>query len=675
MNMDKHKTNKKNEQMIRILRPLNYLCITIITLFSAFITYGSIYGYSYTKQWWKYDGSGKLIMVFIISSLLFSLLFKIGNRLFQCKMSLQILIYATGTMISIYLLYIRNLPPFFFTKYIFHYPQYLKSSLFFLLYYIVLSFGILFMIIILDSIDLILTLRSKREVEGRAVEEIDNVNPYKMPQYVDYQKRLISPEEKKGTKIFVIILFSLLSTILIIKLLGLGLETKGIYFRAWVNYLIYIIIKCILPLLLVSFFIFQFIFCKKETAGKVSKYIIKSEVLLLIVGMGMFIFMTKSGYQLVYETTIEKEEKMGNNYIISSNQFLFINNHAELTYYNHYNFFTKRKCTDDIQIIKAILKDRYHEDFLVNSEESNQYSFVAQATDSYFEFRVEKDNNNDYSDYYIMTEFYYYIQDYIFKHHIQWEIEPLKDYFIDEITVYINNDDLENRATELSEMISDLIKDEYFNIEGNCIDIVVICGKTKNAYNDVTLTIGDQFTKRDEYSKEYYTNFDHVYNKFKSAFSENIYATDKAEDILKGDSSDQAYGEEIDENDLSIPESAYKKLYEAIFEPMGFSYLLNYNAKGNLYGVLGTRVEEKDGESRTLRYTVVYDRQSKNGMCQLFVEYKDYVYPGTDEIDAYSTEIVEFYAVNMVTGKVVAANKTAWSQVGSDKYQEMTGEY
>lgn len=122
-----------------------------------------------------------------------------------------------------------------------------------------------------------------------------------------------------------------------------------------------------------------------------------------------------------------------------------------------------------------------------------------------------------------------------------------------------------------------------------------------------------------------------------------------------------------DEYGLLTPEGAYEKLYQAIFEPQGDRYECTYNAKGNFYAILEDGAEQADGQSVPFRRTVVYDRESKNGKCQLFVAYKEYD-------GGQNTRILEFYAVNKETGEVTPGNKTAWDQVASKEYQKATGE-
>ena len=112
-------------------------------------------------------------------------------------------------------------------------------------------------------------------------------------------------------------------------------------------------------------------------------------------------------------------------------------------------------------------------------------------------------------------------------------------------------------------------------------------------------------------------------------------------------------------------EVAAKAVYDAALAEEGFSYEVYYNAKGNLYIDLGCKTSEEDG--KVYSYRLVYDRTSKNGACELLVLYRSL--EGSD-----NEAIVDIYAVENATGKVVASGRKAWSDVGTKEYREMTGE-
>ena len=135
-----------------------------------------------------------------------------------------------------------------------------------------------------------------------------------------------------------------------------------------------------------------------------------------------------------------------------------------------------------------------------------------------------------------------------------------------------------------------------------------------------------------------------------------------------------------------VREEAAAKVYDAVLREQGYTYEEKYNAKGNLYIDLGSRAagECPEGEqspedaydSGIYRFSLVYDRQSKNGACELFVLYKDhYTDPdstGKSEMDA--TVIVDMYVVENATGRVIGSGKRDWGDRGSEEYRKATGE-
>ncbi len=124
------------------------------------------------------------------------------------------------------------------------------------------------------------------------------------------------------------------------------------------------------------------------------------------------------------------------------------------------------------------------------------------------------------------------------------------------------------------------------------------------------------------------------------------------------------------ENDVTTPEGAYKYLYDEMFEKAGYQYMTTYNAKGNFYGILYTG-EDTIGDipDQQIRITAVYNGESKNERCQVFVQYKELL----DETDnATQTGIMDFYAIDMQTKEVIRGDKHAWEELGSKDYLEAT---
>lgn len=136
--------------------------------------------------------------------------------------------------------------------------------------------------------------------------------------------------------------------------------------------------------------------------------------------------------------------------------------------------------------------------------------------------------------------------------------------------------------------------------------------------------------------------------------SENVPETD-------GEIAGSTEAEETYEPDYR--EKPAKMIYEAFLAKEGFSYEVYFNAKGNLYIDLGSK--EEDGQ--LYHYRLVYDRPSKNGLCELFVLYR--AKEGSDD-----EAIVDMYAAEPDTGEVVRSGRKAWSDVGTKTYRDLTGE-
>ena len=159
------------------------------------------------------------------------------------------------------------------------------------------------------------------------------------------------------------------------------------------------------------------------------------------------------------------------------------------------------------------------------------------------------------------------------------------------------------------------------------------------------------------------------------AYGDTEYYYEQATEKTKESDDTLQYGEEDEEwettPDISDiepdnKEIAAKVLYDEIFEKEGYSYEVCYNAKGNLYIDLGSKISD-EADGGTYNYRFVYDRPSKNGACELFVLYRSA--QGTDD-----EVIVDMYAVETNTGKVVVSGKKTWSDVGTAQYREITGE-
>ena len=89
---------------------------------------------------------------------------------------------------------------------------------------------------------------------------------------------------------------------------------------------------------------------------------------------------------------------------------------------------------------------------------------------------------------------------------------------------------------------------------------------------------------------------------------------------------------------------------------------VTYTAKGTPEFVISS-----DSEAYTY---ILYDRESTNGKCALYVLYQS----ATDKKGDSDPQIMEMYAYEYASGKVIMAGRHAWSDGGTDEYREATGE-
>ncbi len=157
---------------------------------------------------------------------------------------------------------------------------------------------------------------------------------------------------------------------------------------------------------------------------------------------------------------------------------------------------------------------------------------------------------------------------------------------------------------------------------------------------------------------------EHAQRPFENGKKEEHKEEDKTEEKIP-EIEQETEREMEQEPEADYRETAARAVYDAVLLEEGFSYEVYYNAKGNLYIELGTKTSEEDG--RTYSYSLVYDRPSKNGACELLVLYR------TAE-GSENEAIVDMYAVETASGKVVASGRKAWSDVGTKEYREITGE-
>ncbi len=109
----------------------------------------------------------------------------------------------------------------------------------------------------------------------------------------------------------------------------------------------------------------------------------------------------------------------------------------------------------------------------------------------------------------------------------------------------------------------------------------------------------------------------------------------------------------------------YHAIYDLFFAEQNKSFIEEYTAKGNSYVILAD-------DDTHIEY-LMYDRESKNGKCGLYV----YYICQKTETGSWSiadSEIQNIYGFCYETGALYPSGKTGWDQPGAPGYQEATGE-
>lgn len=187
--------------------------------------------------------------------------------------------------------------------------------------------------------------------------------------------------------------------------------------------------------------------------------------------------------------------------------------------------------------------------------------------------------------------------------------------------------------------------------------------------------------KWDEVDADYYLNPDKLEDYIQKKYEESAEYQKKQKKAQKKIKKAKKEAETVldkDEVFVDTRETNAKIIYDAALAMQGYSYEVCYNAKGNLYLNLGSRAAgkpEDKSDTGIYRFTLVYDRISQNGQCELFVLYKEhYIENGDGTTTNDTTEILDMYAVKVSNGKVVSADKQSWDDIGTEEYKELTGE-
>ena len=109
----------------------------------------------------------------------------------------------------------------------------------------------------------------------------------------------------------------------------------------------------------------------------------------------------------------------------------------------------------------------------------------------------------------------------------------------------------------------------------------------------------------------------------------------------------------------------YRTIYQQYFSNEGYDFRISYNANGD------SKIILKDNEEMV--EFLVYDRQSENEKCELYVLYRSKK-NADGSWYTLEAEILDIFAYDMFTKDAVSSGKTSWSESGNENYYEVTGE-
>lgn len=418
--------------------------------------------------------------------------------------------------------------------------------------------------------------------------------------------------------------------------------------------------------------------CVSNTGSFIKKVL--AVMLIMIAGLYCLIALVVQAF--LFESRYEKEEKTGT--VLKGTTGSLLDDSEHVIYYKYYNPFIKQKAVDEQFVVEAIMGEKYGDEFTISEWEYDTGLIGRLHGKGTFKSEPEMEVgvswdvfSYSHSDDRDMRYTCRLIQNYCEENNITRNIVPIyhtENGLLKEIDLFFTLNEIEQCAEDTAGIIGYVLTDRYFNTVGREAALTIICGTEKEEDNFTTLVIQGLLGSSAMEDRFYYTSKENVLAKLNevcidlnSAASTGI--EEKADEIV----TEEEFFQEVS-GDFTTPEGAFGQLYNMVFEPKGEVFTPCYNAKGNFYALLGEGEEELSGELRQTRHTVVYDRLSKNGKCQLFVEYKDYMETNGNESYVTTTAILEFYAVEIETGVTVAAGKTSWEEIGSKEYRELTGE-
>lgn len=189
------------------------------------------------------------------------------------------------------------------------------------------------------------------------------------------------------------------------------------------------------------------------------------------------------------------------------------------------------------------------------------------------------------------------------------------------------------------------------------------------------------FWNRDVVTLDVYTNYNGAWDKVKLDMADHGKVLEVSTYYPDGKPEWLDRKDDKNKNDLLVPLSDDSELEDIQEEQIDQKILdgiqavaltTGYVTKRDLeitYTAKGTPELVLSSDLNTNKY-ILYDRNSSNGKCALYVLYQS----KNNGEESSKSEILEMYAYEYSSGKVIKANRHAWSDVGTDEYREATGE-
>lgn len=427
----------------------------------------------------------------------------------------------------------------------------------------------------------------------------------------------------------------------------------GMSYRSWVDIVEKIIIIWILPLLGI---IWTGVWMKKKSPWK---YAVK--IMLLAAEAAIYVCWTYVGF-LIFVLSVNEEKALTSN-LLATNYGIGMGTYYECE--RPVALFFKVPAALTVEDKLEYLDEKYHREFETDSAGGGEF-YDAEFPEVGIHVRFSTDSGEFRDDYVEGV-----LANCLAEGMEEMDID--REYYISEDFrgynyFYIHLKD-ENDIPGLAEDVSrltDYVCRRTNLFEENWGNLYFYCGEIQSQI---------LFGRFDEYSDPEKLE-ERIGERYEAALDYQRKTEEykrEQEELLQTQTSQEAGEEYIDPVEANA-----RIIYDAVLAEQGYSYEVCYNAKGNLYINLGSRPAGEPEDlyhTGTYSFTLVYDRTSKNGACELFVLYKEHYAEedgGMGQNDG--TAILDMYAVEVDTGKVVVADKQSWSDVGAGEYRELTGE-